>query len=230
MKRLRGKLTYANVISTLALFLVLAGGSAFAAGKLGKNSVGTKQIKNNAITTAKIKDGAVTGSKIVAAGLGTVPSATNATNAAHAATADTATRATSADSAASAANAQTVGGKTVAQLAAEAKLTCPAGMRMQSGLCFETSARAATSLSSAIFACSKEGFWLPGLGQLLAYEGKNYATSPPNEWTEPITYGGSGPDEWGYIGTANTTGFGSSIGPVKSSTSHPYRCVSAPTN
>ena len=31
MKRLRGNLTYANVISTTALFLVLAGGTAFAA-------------------------------------------------------------------------------------------------------------------------------------------------------------------------------------------------------
>ena len=226
MKRLRSKLTYANVISTLALFLVLAGGSAFAAGKLGKNSVGTKQIKDNAITTAKIKDGAVTGSKIVASGLGTVPSATNA---AHAATADTATRATSADSAASAGNAQTVGGKTATQLAAEAKLTCPAEMKMQSGLCFEISARPSASLSTAIFNCAKGGFWLPALGQLLAYEGKNYATSPPEEWTEPITYDGT-TDQWAYVGAGNTTGLGNSFGPAKSSTSHPYRCVSAPSN
>jgi hypothetical protein len=225
MKRLRSKLTYANVIATLALFLVLAGGSAFAAGKLGKNSVGTKQIKNNAVTTAKIKDGAVTGSKIVTSGLGTVPSATNAT---HATTADTATKAGSADSATSAGNAQTVGGKTATQIAAESKVTCPAGMKLQSGLCFETSPRPSTSLASAIFTCSKEGFWLPILGQLFAYEGKNYATNPPTEWTEPVTYSGS--EEWAYIGAANTTGIGNTFGAAKSATSHPYRCVSAPSN
>ena len=43
-KRLRARLTYANVIATLALFLALGGGAAYAA-SLGKNSVGTKQLK-----------------------------------------------------------------------------------------------------------------------------------------------------------------------------------------
>jgi hypothetical protein len=55
MKRLRSKLTYSNVISTLALFLVLAGGTAFAATQmLPKNSVGPKQLKKGAVTPAKL--------------------------------------------------------------------------------------------------------------------------------------------------------------------------------
>jgi Collagen triple helix repeat (20 copies) len=55
MKRLSGKLTYANVVATLALFLVLAGGTAFAAKQmLPNNSVGTKQIKKEAVTPAKL--------------------------------------------------------------------------------------------------------------------------------------------------------------------------------
>lgn len=56
MKRLRGNLTYANVISTTALFLVLAGGTAFAAKEalLPGNSVGTKQLKPGAVTPAKL--------------------------------------------------------------------------------------------------------------------------------------------------------------------------------
>src|SRR5882757_18905 len=91
VKHFSNKLTYSNVVATLALFLVIAGGSAFAASKLGKNSVGTKQLKNNAVSTAKIKKEAVTGPKIKLSTLGTVPSATNAT---HAATADSATNAT----------------------------------------------------------------------------------------------------------------------------------------
>lgn len=101
MKRLHRKLTYANLVSTLALFLVLAGGGAFAAGKLAKNSVGTRQIRKEAITAAKIKNGAVTGAKIAPgsitgsqinpAGLGTVPSATEAASAKTAVTAQSAT-------------------------------------------------------------------------------------------------------------------------------------------
>lgn len=55
-KRLRPRLTYANVIATLALFLAVSGGAAYAASHLGKNSVGAKQLKRNAVTGAKIKD------------------------------------------------------------------------------------------------------------------------------------------------------------------------------
>jgi len=57
--RLRPRLTYANVIATLALFLALGGGAAFAASTLGKSSVGSKQLKRNAVTGAKVKDGSL---------------------------------------------------------------------------------------------------------------------------------------------------------------------------
>jgi hypothetical protein len=67
-------LTFANVVSCLALFVAL-GGSAFAATQLAKNSVGSKQLKKNAVTTAKIKKEAVTGAKIKLSSVGTVPSA-----------------------------------------------------------------------------------------------------------------------------------------------------------
>lgn len=107
---LRGKLTYANVIATIALFVAL-GGASYAATNLPKNSVGTKQIKNKAITGAKIQNGAITGAKIKTGSLGTVPSASHAVTAdsaavaTHATAADSATQATVADSAASATNA-----------------------------------------------------------------------------------------------------------------------------
>jgi hypothetical protein len=64
MRFIRSKLTYSNVVSTLCLFLLLGGGAALAAGKLGKNSVGTKQLKANSVTEAKIKNEAVTEAKI----------------------------------------------------------------------------------------------------------------------------------------------------------------------
>ncbi len=103
MNQIRKRLTYANVMSSIAVFLVVGGATAFAAGHLGKNTVGTKQlkknavatakIKKNAVTTAKIKKEAVTGAKIKLSSLGTVPSATNAVNATNAAHATDATTA-----------------------------------------------------------------------------------------------------------------------------------------
>jgi hypothetical protein len=59
MKRLSAKLTYANVISTLCLVLLVGGGTAYAATKMApKNSVGTKQIKKGAVTPAKLNKAA----------------------------------------------------------------------------------------------------------------------------------------------------------------------------
>jgi hypothetical protein len=58
-KKLRSRLTYANVMSSIAVFVVL-GGSAYAAATLPKNSVGAKQIKKNAVSSSKVKDGSLT--------------------------------------------------------------------------------------------------------------------------------------------------------------------------
>jgi hypothetical protein len=55
MARFRSHVTYANVIATLALFIALGGG-AYAATKLPKNSVGSKQIKANAVNASKVAD------------------------------------------------------------------------------------------------------------------------------------------------------------------------------
>jgi hypothetical protein len=63
MRRLRGKLTYANVMATVAVFIALGGG-AYAATQLPKNSVGTKQLRKNSVTPAKIKNRAVTPAKV----------------------------------------------------------------------------------------------------------------------------------------------------------------------
>jgi hypothetical protein len=57
------RLTYSNVVATLAIFIAL-GGISYAATSLSKNSVGSKQLKKNAVTSNKIKKNAVTASKI----------------------------------------------------------------------------------------------------------------------------------------------------------------------
>ena len=58
MRRIRDHVTSAHVIAMLALFLAI-GGTGYAALKLPKNSVGSKQIKKNAVTSAKVKNGSL---------------------------------------------------------------------------------------------------------------------------------------------------------------------------
>lgn len=54
-KGIRQRLTFANVVACIALFVALGSG-AYAATQLPKNSVGSKQIKKNAVNSAKVKD------------------------------------------------------------------------------------------------------------------------------------------------------------------------------
>ncbi len=80
MSQIRKRLTYANVMSSIAVFLVLGGATALAASKIGSkqlkaNSVTTGKIKKSAVTTSKIKTDAVTGAKVKESTLGTVPNA-----------------------------------------------------------------------------------------------------------------------------------------------------------
>ena len=100
MKQIRRHFTYANVMSSIAVFMILGGATAFAATKIGANeikansiktgkivkeAVTTSKIKKKAVTEAKIADGAVTtakiandavtGEKVNESTLGEVPSA-----------------------------------------------------------------------------------------------------------------------------------------------------------
>ena len=96
---MRPKLSYANVVATVALFIAF-GGASYAAIKVPKNSVGTKQLKKNAVGpkqlkqgavgTTQLQDGAVVGAKVADRSLsaadigGPVDSATSAARAASA--------------------------------------------------------------------------------------------------------------------------------------------------
>jgi hypothetical protein len=62
LKQIRKRLTYANVMSSIAVFLVIGGGAAFAA--LGKNTVGPKQLQKNAVRTGKLAPEAVKAGKL----------------------------------------------------------------------------------------------------------------------------------------------------------------------
>src|SRR5437763_9470331 len=97
MRRFRPRISYANVVSTLALVLAL-GGVSYAAVKIS----GTN-IKDRTVTAKKIKKNALTGNEINESKLGKVPSAAQA------------------DSAGNAANAALLGGQGPAAF----KLSCP---------------------------------------------------------------------------------------------------------
>jgi hypothetical protein len=60
------RLTYANVTSTVALFVALGGTTAFAASKLPDRSVGEFQLRPGAVTASKIRKNAITAPKIKA--------------------------------------------------------------------------------------------------------------------------------------------------------------------
>jgi hypothetical protein len=66
MKPPRARLTYANVASTLALFLALGGATAYATGQLPPKSIGAKQLRPGAVTADKIRKNAVTAPKLKA--------------------------------------------------------------------------------------------------------------------------------------------------------------------
>ncbi len=63
MKSLSRYLSFANVISCIALFVALSG-AAYAATTLGKNQVKAKNVAKGAITSPKLKNGAVTSAKL----------------------------------------------------------------------------------------------------------------------------------------------------------------------
>jgi len=130
MKLPRPRLTYANVVASLALFVAL-GGVSYAATSLPKGSVGPKQIRAEAVRTGKVADGAVTAAKLAKgvrerlAPVGGAPAVTTTTStpesvkhaetadragtAGHAETADRATTAGSATHAETADRATTAG-------------------------------------------------------------------------------------------------------------------------
>jgi hypothetical protein len=78
LSRIRTRLTFANVMATIAVFAALTGGAYAVSGKIGakqlkKGAVKTKKIHNGAVTAAKVRNDTLTGKQIDESTLGTVP-------------------------------------------------------------------------------------------------------------------------------------------------------------
>ena len=131
LRSIRDRLTYANVMSTLAVFIAL-GGSSYAALKVGSkeindgavrsvdlrnNDVRGKDVRNGTLTGRDVKPNGIAGGSINESRLGKVPSA---------------------------AGADRVGGRTADEL----RVRCPAGTIFKVGVCFE--ARPSAPLSFGV--------------------------------------------------------------------------------
>jgi hypothetical protein len=69
LKRFRPRITYANVVATMALFLALAGGTVWAANKINgkqikKNTIPGNRIKKKTLTANQIKNQTITNNQI----------------------------------------------------------------------------------------------------------------------------------------------------------------------
>jgi hypothetical protein len=164
---MRPKLTYANVVATLALFIAL-GGASYAALKLPKNSVGPKQLKKNAVTGTKVKDDSLTGADIDEAKLGAVPTA------------------------AFAGNTNALMGLSAEQLTERSKLHCPSGTQPAAAVCVEDVERTPpATFTAAMVECAKSNRRLPTVGELGTFD-LNHFREPPNpEWVEPTFLAGA---------------------------------------
>jgi hypothetical protein len=139
------------VVAVIGVVIGLTG-TAFGAAALGKNSVGSRQLKAKSVTTGKLADNAVNGAKVAAGSLtgadinvgalGTVPTASVAARAGDAAT---------------------LGGHSAA---------CPAATTLIRGLCFDSVANPSLpTQAAAAEACAAKGGWLPSATDLYAVRG-----------------------------------------------------------
>ncbi|MGA8745186.1 MAG: hypothetical protein WB507_04915 [Solirubrobacterales bacterium] len=140
-QKLRARLTFANVMSCVAVFVALTG-SAYAAISIPRNSVGTRQLQaksvtngklaNGAITGAKVAEGTLTGANINLTALGTVPTAALA---------------------AVASNANALEGHSA---------SCPSNTTLIRGLCFDSTPNSEVpDVEIAAESCANKGGWLP---------------------------------------------------------------------
>jgi hypothetical protein len=221
MKSVRKRITYANVMSSIAVFLVLGGATAFAATKIGANeikanSIKTGKIVKEAVTAGKIKNGAVTGGKLADGSVNGPKILDSSINGAKildgsVGEADLANEAVG--------NAKIKNGAVTSSKLAPGTLdpVCPGGTTSVGGLCFETAERPAAPYASAIETCSGVGRLLPQASQLIAVAQRS--PLPSAEWTGDLFE-----DAQAYTVAAAGTVAHTAVTEARA-----FRCVAEPT-
>ncbi len=162
MKSLHERLTFANVVSVVALFVAL--GSGAYAVTIGRNDVGAPQIARNAVGTSELKNNKTKGKDVDESSLGQVPSA---------ASADTADLLDGQDS-------------------GSFRVGCPPGFTQAAGVCFENNRREVTTFRSALEACGGAASRLPTVSELFAFASMpGIVLSPPAPGSADIEWTGN---------------------------------------
>jgi hypothetical protein len=200
-ERMSKRLTYANVVATLALFVAL-GGSSYAALRIGSgeivnNSVRGKDIRNRTITHRDVGRNALGGENIKESRLGTVPRA----------------------------NALTAKG------AAGLRLRCPAGTQLAAGLCLETGTRQPSPYYSAVESCgavTTGNKRLPTHAELVAFwAAGGPGPAPGGELTANAVEDPDGPEPARVLIAIDRAG---GLAFAQASEFHAYRCATNPSN
>jgi hypothetical protein len=213
VKQIRKRLTYANVMSSIAVFLVLGGATAVAATKIGANelkanTVKTGKIVKEAVTAGKIKNSAISNTKLANAAVTSTKLADNAVtttkiadkavtgakiNTAGLGTVPNATHATNATSATNATNAANLTGLYFAVVNANATLA-----RGSAGVSVEASGGNAYRVFLPGAVNTKNCFFVGSLG----------GNSPGNPEDGEISVNPSGTANAIYVTTFNSAGAG----------------------
>jgi hypothetical protein len=203
LAKLRGRLTYANVVATLALFLAL-GGVSYGAISIGSssiknNSVRTQDLRNNDIRSKDIRNrtiigrdmltNTVTGLQVRENSLAKVPDAD----------------------------------KLDGQESATFRDKCPAGTLAHAGACFETTVRAAATLREAARTCGAANRRLPLWTELESLRQEPGISIAIPELTANVSGTGASP----RVLTINPDG---DLDDDPLTTSSGFRCVAPLTN
>jgi hypothetical protein len=212
--RLRARVTYPNVVATLALFVAL-GGTSYAVLHIGSgdvldNSLRSRDIRNNTLRSRDVREHTLRardlgrdslGSGVVKeSALGTVPRAVEADR---------------------------LGGATAQDL----RLKCPSDTVARAGACIESSARSPDGFLGAINQCDQAGRALVTMPQLDRFL-RSAEPLPQPEWTSSVYRNTTnGPNPFDEL-EAVLLGAGGNVSydRVYQAVQHPFRCVALPSN
>jgi hypothetical protein len=213
-RRLRNRVSYSNVVATLALFIAL-GGTSYAVLHVGSddvvnNSLRSVDIRNDTVRSRDVHDRTLRahdlrrnslGSAVVKeSALGTVPRA---------------------------AEAERLGGATAQDL----RLRCPANTISKAGTCIEAAPRPADGFLGAIDRCNQAGRRLATMPELDTIARSN-GPLPQGEWTADVYRNpDNGPVAVDQLEAVVLSGFGDvSYSRVYLAVQHAFRCVALPSN
>jgi hypothetical protein len=207
LDKLRQRLTYANVMATVAVFIAL-GGSSYAvlrvdSSDIANNSVRGVDIRNRTLSERDVKRNALSGRSIRESRLGRVPRAREADR---------------------------LGGMTAVDLL----LKCPTGTFAIADVCVETTPRSAVPYGSAVLECATTG--VPGTpGRRLPTHGElrsalsGVPLAPGGELTAEVYPSSATAGAVDVLVVINEVG-GVALTPNTAAGAKPFRCVADPLN